>query len=182
MRRSHLLFAIIFAVPLAASGLVLSAAAGNTGVTTGWWWYAQPRGAQIPSGMLHFILEAQDKAVAYGGTAASRVITPSDTQVRATRLLWSRVLNTSAAAVTGLAVHPDLDLIATTDGGVTTAARAAAPIRPIALIAPWSVNQTLPSAPDQIPPGRLPAFRPLVNEAYDGVSWNAKVPGKDRST
>jgi len=77
-------------------------------------------GAQIPSGMLHFILEAHDKAVAYGGTAASRAITPSDTQVRATRLLWSRVLNTSAAAVTGLAVHPDLDLVATTDGGVTT--------------------------------------------------------------
>jgi hypothetical protein len=27
----------------------------------------------------------------------------------------------------------------------------------------WSVNQTLPSEPDQIPPGALPAFRPLVN-------------------
>src|SRR2546428_331534 len=77
-------------------------------------------GAPIPNGVLPFILEAHDKAVAYGGTAASRAITPSDTQVRATRLLWSRVLNTSAAAVTGLAVHPDLDLVATTDRGVTT--------------------------------------------------------------
>ena len=49
-----------------------------------------------------------------------------------------------------------------TDGGVTDAAGAPVTARPIALIAPWSVNQTLPSEPVQIPPGRLPAFKPAV--------------------
>jgi hypothetical protein len=51
---------------------------------------------------------------------------------------------------------------------VTEAAGAPTTIRPIAglvglvALGPWSVNQTLPSEPDQIPPGRLPAFRPAL--------------------
>ena len=51
---------------------------------------------------------------------------------------------------------------------MTEAAGAPTPIRPIALIAPWSVNQTLPSEPVPIPPGRLPALRPLLNSV---IAW-----------
>ena len=76
--------------------------------------------ALIPSGFLHVVIAAEDNASAYTGAAARHAASPRDTPVRATRLLWSTVLNTTAAAVTSLAVHPDLDLIATTDGGVTT--------------------------------------------------------------
>ena len=84
----------------------------NTGLPDG--------GAVIPSGFLHVIIETQDNASAFGGISAHHIATPSDTPVRATRLLWSAVLNTSSSMVTGLAVHPDLDVIATTDGGAAT--------------------------------------------------------------
>ena len=53
-----------------------------------------------------------------------------------------------------------------TEGGGREAAGAPTPIRPTALVDPaamaWSVNQTLPSEPVPIPPGRLPALSPLL--------------------
>jgi hypothetical protein len=76
--------------------------------------------ALIPSGILHIVIETQDNAFAYAGAAAHHTASPRDTTVRATRLLWATLLNVSSAAVTGLAIHPDLDVIATTDGGAAT--------------------------------------------------------------
>jgi hypothetical protein len=79
-------------------------------------------GAAIPSGFLHLVVDAQDNAVAYGGTAAARTVRV-DTPARATRLLWSTVLalnTTSSIAVTGLAVHANGSIVATTDGGAST--------------------------------------------------------------
>src|SRR5467141_2547485 len=69
----------------------------------------------VPAGMLQVTIQAQDTAVAYGGTAASHAAS-SATAARATRLLWQQTL--AGGAVSGLAVHPSGDLIVTMDGGV----------------------------------------------------------------
>ena len=77
--------------------------------------------ALIPSGLLHVVIEAEDNVSAFGGTAAHHAAPPRDTPVRATRLLWSKTLTTTAgSAVSGLAIHPSGDVIATTDGGLAT--------------------------------------------------------------
>jgi len=69
----------------------------------------------VPSGMLQIAIDAQDNAVAYGGTPAAHPAPTSVTPARTTRLLWLMTL--SGAAVSGLAVHPSGDLIVTMDGG-----------------------------------------------------------------
>src|SRR6185436_7708552 len=63
---------------------------------------------QVPGGTLRFVIDAQDSATAPGGGAAPHSTT-SNTDARATRLLWYSTL--SGAAVSGMAVHPDGDLI-----------------------------------------------------------------------
>src|SRR3989454_261284 len=126
-------------------------------------------GAQIPSGMLHFILEAHDKAVAYGGTAASRAITPSDTQVRATRLLWSRVLNTTAA--TGphvISVGPAV--AAATVGGVPVDQVVVADNVSLSGSSLWSVTApaNIPALQSQAADDRDRHASPMV---FDGGVW-----------
>src|SRR5207249_4205552 len=69
----------------------------------------------VPTGMLQITIDAQDNAVAYGGTLAAHPAPASVTPARTTRLLWLMTL--SGAAVSGLAVHPSGDLIVTMDGG-----------------------------------------------------------------
>src|SRR6267142_4291423 len=69
----------------------------------------------VPAGMLRFTIDAKDNAVAFGGAPAGNQ-TSSITQARTTRLLWQNTL--AGNAVSGLAVHPDGDLIVTMDGGV----------------------------------------------------------------
>jgi hypothetical protein len=90
----------------------------------------------VPAGMLQVTIEAQDTAVAYGGTAVPHAAS-SATAARATRLLWQQTL--AGAAVSGLAVHPSGDVIVTMDGGVLlsdggmsdTAVYAVAPDQPV---------------------------------------------------
>jgi hypothetical protein len=60
---------------------------------------------------------------------------------------------------------------------VTDAAGAPVPIWPIALMVPWSVNQMLPSGPAAIPPGLLPAFRPVLNSV---IAWVVGLICPDR--
>jgi hypothetical protein len=72
----------------------------------------------VPAGMLQIAIDAQDNAVAYGGTPAAHLAPTSLTPARTTRLLWLMPLG--FAAVSGLAVHPSGDLIVTMDGGTVT--------------------------------------------------------------
>src|SRR5467141_114186 len=82
----------------------------------------------VPAGMLQVTIQAQDTAVAYGGTAAPHAAS-SATAARATRLLWQQTL--AGSAVSGLAVHPSGDLIVTMDGGTADTLYALAPDRPV---------------------------------------------------
>ncbi|HTO96635.1 MAG TPA: hypothetical protein VMK66_06285, partial [Myxococcales bacterium] len=68
----------------------------------------------IPAGDFRFTIDAQDTSTAFGGTASPKS-GPSTTTARTTRLLWQMTL--AGAAVSGLAVHPDTDVIVTMDGG-----------------------------------------------------------------
>jgi len=79
--------------------------------------------------MLQIAIDAQDNAVAYGGTAAAHVAPTSMTPARTTRLLWLMTLD--GAAVSGLAVHPSLDLIVTMDGGTGDTVYDLAPDQPL---------------------------------------------------
>src|SRR6185295_4071231 len=94
---------------------------------------------QIPGGTLRFVIDAQDSATAGGGGAAPHSAT-SNTDARATRLLWYSTL--SGAAVSGMAVHPDGDLIVTMDGGTGNAVYDLAPDQPLTR---WGalLNQTV---------------------------------------
>src|SRR5438132_3425944 len=69
----------------------------------------------VPAGMLQIAIDAQDNAVAYGGTPSAHPAPSNVTSARTTRLLWLMTLG--GAAVSGLAVHPSGDLIVTMDGG-----------------------------------------------------------------
>jgi len=82
----------------------------------------------IPAGMLQVTIDARDTAVAFGGTQANNAGS-SATPARTTRLLWQQTL--SGAAVSGLAVHPDGDLIVTMDGGTGNTVYALAPDQPL---------------------------------------------------
>jgi len=82
----------------------------------------------VPAGMLQVTIQAQDTAVAYGGTAAPHAAS-SATAARATRLLWQQTL--AGSAVSGLAVHPNGDLIVTMDGGTADTVYALAPDQPV---------------------------------------------------
>jgi len=82
----------------------------------------------VPAGMLQVTIQAQDTAVAYGGTAASHAAS-SATAARATRLLWQQTL--AGSAVSGLAVHPSGDVIVTMDGGTAETVYALAPDQPV---------------------------------------------------
>jgi hypothetical protein len=81
----------------------------------------------VPAGMLQVSIQAQDTALAYGGTAAPHAASNS-TAARATRLLWQQTL--AGSAVSGLAVHPSGDLIVTMDGGTANTVYALAPDQP----------------------------------------------------
>jgi hypothetical protein len=72
----------------------------------------------VPAGMLQIAIDAQDNAVAYGGTPAAHQGPTSMTPARTTRLLWLMPLG--FAAVSGLAVHPSGDVIVALDGGTVT--------------------------------------------------------------
>jgi hypothetical protein len=82
----------------------------------------------VPAGLLQVTIQAQDTAVAYGGTAASHAAS-SATAARATRLLWQQTL--AGTAVSGLAVHPSDDVIVTMDGGTGNTVYALAPDHPV---------------------------------------------------
>ena len=82
----------------------------------------------VPAGMLQVSIEAQDTAVAYGGTAAPHTASIA-TAARATRLLWQQTL--AGSAVSGLAVHPSGDVIVTMDGGTAETVYALAPDQPV---------------------------------------------------
>jgi hypothetical protein len=72
--------------------------------------------AEVPSGLLQMVIEAQDGALAANGGPAPHLRSIT-TAARANRLLWRQSVNN---AVTGLAVHPSGDVIATTSGGMNT--------------------------------------------------------------
>jgi len=76
----------------------------NIGVTVG----------DIPSGILQFVIDAQDTATSFAGTAAPNLGTQK-TPARATRLLWQRSFGLATSLISGLAIHPDGDLIVTVD-------------------------------------------------------------------
>jgi len=81
----------------------------------------------VPAGMLRFTIETQDTAAAFGGTPSTH--TGSNvTEARTTRLLWLNTLD--GGAVSGLAIHPNGDLIVTMDGGVGNTVYALAPDHP----------------------------------------------------
>jgi Big-like domain-containing protein len=81
----------------------------------------------IPAAALHFTVDAQDDAASFGGAPAAHKKS-SATPAQATRLLWLQTL--PGAAVSGLAVHPDGDLIATLDGGTGDTVYDLAPDQP----------------------------------------------------
>jgi hypothetical protein len=81
----------------------------------------------IPAADLQFAIVAQDSATASGGAQSPRSAT-STTGARTTRLLWQTTL--AGSAVSGLAVHPDGDLIVTLDGGTGDTVFALAPDQP----------------------------------------------------
>ncbi|MGZ6125008.1 MAG: hypothetical protein ACXWLR_08605, partial [Myxococcales bacterium] len=81
-------------------------------------------GVLAPAGDLRFTIDAQDKAAAFDGTQSPKAASGT-TPARATRLLWQSTL--SGAAVSGLAVHPDGDLIVTMDGGTGSTVYSLAP-------------------------------------------------------
>ncbi len=68
----------------------------------------------IPAGDLRFTIDAQDTSAAAGGTQSPKAAT-STTAARTTRMLWQTTL--AGSAVSGLAVHPDGDVIVSMDGG-----------------------------------------------------------------
>jgi hypothetical protein len=97
----------------------------------------------VPAGMLQFTIETQDTAVAFGGTESAHRGS-SGPGARTTRFLWQKTL--AGTAVSGLAVHPNGDLIVTMDGGIGNTVYALAPDRPVP--PHWSVtlNVTPPSS------------------------------------
>jgi len=71
------------------------------------------------SGNLKLVILAEDKAVAGDGTtAAHNITTPSTTTIAVQRLWWSRQY--SAAAISGVAIHPDGDAVVTTQASPGT--------------------------------------------------------------
>ena len=71
-----------------------------------------------PRGTMQFVIDATDRAQLFdGGTAGNPRSTTTPAAV--TRLLWQMTLPNS---VSGLAVHPNGDLIVTQDGGTSTVA------------------------------------------------------------
>jgi hypothetical protein len=104
-------------------------AAGNGAFHTGTS-YASSGGSTIPSGFLTLVVEASDRARAGDGSAAANA-TSAPLVARTTRFLFQTTL---PGAVTGLAVHPNNEVIATTDGGTDTV-YGLAPDRPAVL---WS--------------------------------------------
>ncbi len=102
-------------------------AAGNGAFHTGLGAVASA-GSSIPSGLLRVTVDASDRARGGDGSPASNR-TSAPLAARATRLLFQTALG---GAVTGLAVHPSGEIIATTDGGTDTV-YALAPDRPVVL-------------------------------------------------
>lgn len=82
----------------------------------------------VPAGNLRFTIDAQDTAAAAGGTPSPKAAT-STVSAQTTRYLWQRTL--SGAAVSGLAVHPDGDLIVSMDGGTGDTVYSLAPDQPV---------------------------------------------------
>lgn len=68
----------------------------------------------IPAGDLRFTIDTQDTSAAAGGTQSPKLATTT-VAARTTRMLWQATL--AGSAVSGLAVHPDGDLIVSMDGG-----------------------------------------------------------------
>jgi len=117
-------FAIDVVLNDAGSAFHTGASTFDAGMTVG----------NVPAGMLQVTIQAQDTAVAYGGTAAPHAASNA-TAARATRLLWQQTL--AGAAVSGLAVHPSGDVIVTMDGGTGATVHALAPDQPVTR---WSVT------------------------------------------
>jgi hypothetical protein len=103
----------------------------------------------IPAAALQFTVAAQDNAKSYDGTAAAHALTTA-TGARTTRWLWQMVL--PGPAVSGLAVHPDGDLIATLDGGAGDTVFALAPDKPLVR---WSYGSDAGDAVGPAPIGDI---------------------------
>lgn len=73
-------------------------------------------GSTIPSGLLQISVDASDRAAAGDGSAAVNS-SSNPLAARTTRFLFQTTLG---GAVTGLAIHPAGEVIATTDGGTDT--------------------------------------------------------------
>ena len=71
----------------------------------------------FPSGPLQVTIEASDRAAAGDGTPAPNLAAPATLSGLTTRFLFQTTLG---GAVTGLAIHPAGEVIATTDGGTDT--------------------------------------------------------------
>ncbi|HUJ24509.1 MAG TPA: hypothetical protein VLW85_00710 [Myxococcales bacterium] len=74
-------------------------------------------GAAIPSGFLQVVLDTRDRAQGFGGTPLKNSGS-SGTPARATRFLWQQSL--TSGNVSGLAVHPSGDVIATSNAAADT--------------------------------------------------------------
>ncbi len=105
-------------------------AAGNGAFHTGTNTFPTSSGSTVPGGFLQLVVDASDRARAGDGSAAANA-TSAPVLARTTRLLFQTAL---VGAVTGLAIHPNGEVIATTDGGTDTV-YALAPDRPAVL---WS--------------------------------------------
>src|SRR6267142_3464178 len=81
----------------------------------------------VPAGMLRFTIDAKDNAVAFGGAPAGNPAS-SVTQARTTRLLWQNTL--AGTAVSGMAVHPNGDVIVTMADGTGDTVYSLAPDQP----------------------------------------------------
>lgn len=89
-------------------------------------------GQPHPSGTLTAVIEARDSAVGGDGSAAAHLASDAGA-LHVTRFLWQ--LTPSAASFSGLAIHPNGDVIATDDAGVVFALL---PDAPAPDRAPWS--------------------------------------------
>ena len=81
----------------------------------------------VPAGMLRFTIDAKDNAVAFGGAPAGNPAS-SVSQARTTRLLWQNTL--AGTAVSGMAVHPNGDVIVTMADGTGDTVYSLAPDQP----------------------------------------------------
>src|SRR6185312_203249 len=98
-------------------------------------------GAAIPSGMLHFVIDARDRAQGADGTPLKHTAA-TDTPARATRFLWQQAV--TSGSVSGLGVHPSGDVIVTTNAGSGDTVYDMAPDQPLVR---WSYGNGLTLVP-----------------------------------